>query len=127
MSASNYLENKLLDHALGVANFVRPTNLYAALHTADPGENGAVAEIVGNGYARQAVSFGAAVNGVGANTTAPQFPVATADWGSITHWSLWDAQTGGNCLLSGALVASRQILNTDQFYFAVGDLTVTMD
>ena len=36
MSKSNYLENKILDHALGTTAFTQPTNQYLALHTADP-------------------------------------------------------------------------------------------
>ena len=45
MSKSNYLENKLLDHALGTTAFTQPTNQYLALHTADPTDAASGAEL----------------------------------------------------------------------------------
>ena len=34
MSASNYLELKLLDHSLGTTSYTAPSNVYLALSTA---------------------------------------------------------------------------------------------
>jgi hypothetical protein len=39
-AASNYLELKLLDHALGTTTYTKPTKVYLDLFTADPGEAG---------------------------------------------------------------------------------------
>ena len=76
MSASNYAENKVLDHLLGTATFTRPTNVFLALFTSDPGEAGGGAEVAGLGYARQQAQFNASSNGSAANTSLITFPAA---------------------------------------------------
>jgi hypothetical protein len=64
MSFSNYLENKLLDHAFRNTSYTPPSAVYVALSTADPGEDGStIAEPSGNNYARVAATFGAASAG----------------------------------------------------------------
>jgi len=96
MSAlSDYLENKLLDHALGTAAYTMPT-VYVALYTSDPTDADTGTEVSGGGYARQTVTFNAASGGSASNAGDITFPQATADWGTITHIGLRDAATGGN-------------------------------
>jgi hypothetical protein len=74
-----------------------------SLHTAAPGLTGAN-EITGNAYARQAVAFGASAAGVVLNNSTPTFPAPTpSNWGTATHFALWDAVSGGNCLYGDAL------------------------
>lgn len=128
MSAmSNYLENEILDHILGTGSWTMPTNVYLALFTADPGE--AVAspsgEVVSSGYARQACAFGAAASGVASNSAIETFGPATFDWGTITHWALYDAVVDGNRLLYGALTSSRVISAGDSLVFAAAALAIT--
>lgn len=95
----NYLENELVDHVLRNSAFVSPTAVYIALLTADPGEAGVTTnEISGGGYARQAATFDAPVDGVTQNTYDIEFPQATADWGTVSHVLLMDAATLGNPL-----------------------------
>lgn len=128
MSASNYLENKLLDHALGTATFAKPAAVYLGLFTADPGEAGPGTEVAGLGYARQQVQFSAASAGATENTTLITFPQAAGGaWGTITHWALFDASTAGNMLISGAFAASRVIADTDQLLINAGDIDITLD
>lgn len=126
MSASNYLEAKLLDHVLKVAAFTQPANLYMALHSADPTDVGNVAEASGGAYARQTVAFGAAASpsGVSANTGIVTFTMPAGTW---TFFSIQDAVTAGNALFIGALTASKTTLLGDQIAFAVGAVTVTCD
>ena len=40
MGASTYLANNVLDHVLKTTAFAQPTNVYASLHSADPGTTG---------------------------------------------------------------------------------------
>ena len=72
-AASDYLEDKLLDHVLGNTAFSQPSNIYLALFTADTGleANSPSAEIStsSTGYGRQAVSFAASSSG-SASTSA---------------------------------------------------------
>jgi hypothetical protein len=111
MSFSNYLEDKLLDHVLKIAAYTVPTNIYVALSTADPGEAGAtIAEPVGNGYVRKVCNaWTQTAQGVRKNTAEILFDLATASWGNVTHFALFDAITDGNLLGSGALTAPNTI------------------
>ena len=125
---SDYLENKDIDHNLGTAAYTSPSAVYVALFTADPTDTGDTTnEISGGGYARTQVTFAAASGGSASNSADVTFPQATADWGTITHFGLFDASTAGNMLYSGALTASKTVSNGDTFKFATGDLTVTED
>jgi hypothetical protein len=126
MSAkSNWAESAVLDWLLGGASPTRPTARYLALHTADPGETGATGEVSGNGYARQAVTFGAASSGAVSNTSAHNFTAAGGSWGTVTHFSIWDASTSGNCIYYGTLAASRTIGDGETGTVAAGDIDIT--
>ncbi len=127
MSAlSDYLENALLDHALGTSAYTMPT-VYVALYTSAPGDAGGGTEVSGGSYARQQVTFGAASGGSASNASDIRFPTATADWGTVTHVGLHDAASGGNLLWHGALSASKTINNGDTASFPAGSLVVTLD
>lgn len=136
MSASNFIENEILDHLLGAAAYTAPATLYVALHTADPGEAGTQTtnETSGTSYARatvtnNATNFPAASGGSKANGTAINFATPGAGgWGTVTHWSIGDAASGaGNILFSGALTVSKTINAGDTVSFGIGALTITAD
>lgn len=124
---SDYLENKLLDHALGTASFTMPTQLYAAAYTAAPSDAGGGTQVTGGSYARVAVDFNAASGGATSAAADIEFPQATADWGTVTHFGLFDASTSGNLLLWGALTASKTIENGDQLIVPAADCDVAFD
>ena len=128
MSFSNYLENEILDHIFKVGAFTQPTNIYVALSTADPTDDGSgLAEPSGNSYARtQMNSWDAASGGATANTSAITFPTASGSWGTITHFALFDASTDGNMLAHGALGTSKAIGDGDTAEFAAGAIDVTL-
>lgn len=96
--------------------------LYCSLHSANPGASGAN-ELIGDGYARQAVTMLAAANVV-TNTDAPTFTV-TADKGTVTHGAVWAAVSGGTPLYYGPLSSSFNFL-TGTFTIQIGDLTFTV-
>jgi hypothetical protein len=103
------------------------TTAYVSLHTADPGDSGAN-EISGGAYARQgAVTFANAGNNptVASNSAIITFPVATADWGTITHFGVWSASTAGTFRGSGAVATPKTVSNGDTARFAAGALTIT--
>lgn len=133
MSASNYLENKILDHILGNTAYTAPATVYVALHTADPTDVGNVSEVSGNAYARVALTnnttnFPNASGGSKATGAAATFPTPTpSGWGVVTHFTLWDASSAGNCLFVGALTASKTVNVGDTVSFASGAITVTAD
>lgn len=125
---SDYAENALLDHVLGKTAFAKPA-VYLALFTADPGEASGGTEVSGGAYARQRLDpdTAAASAGSAASNADKTFPVATADWGTVTHVALFDALSGGNRLWHGALTTSKVIATGDQFKFNSGDLTFALD
>lgn len=134
-SFSDYLENELLDHVFGcnTRNFTPPSNIYVALSTADPSENGSgLAEPSGYGYARvltSAASWTVASSGALDNASAINFPEATGSWGTITHFALYDGLTvgTGNMLGYGTLTIPKSIDNGDTASFAIGALDVSLD
>jgi hypothetical protein len=125
-SMSDYLENKILEHALGKTPYAMPT-LYAALYTATPTEAGGVNELAGAGYARIQATFGSATNGSISNAQNITFPQATANWGNVVAVGLVDAVTGGNLLWYGNLDVAKLISSGDQFVIPTGSLVVTLD
>lgn len=126
MSAmSDYLENAIGNHILRNIAYTSPTTVYCALYTVAPSDAGGGTEVSGGGYARQAVTFGAPSNGVFTNSADVVFPIATANWGTIVAFALFDAATGGNMLIYGNLSSPKTINSGDQFRFPAGQLSVT--
>ncbi len=124
---TDYLENKLLDHVLRNTAYTSPTTVYVALFTAAPGEAGGGTEVSGGGYARQAVTFSAPSAGSTSNSSDITFPTATADWGTITHFAIFDASTGGNMLYYGQLTSSVTVNSGQQLTIPAGNLTISHD
>ena len=123
---SNYLENALINATLRNTSYTSPTTVYLGLYTSDPTDADSGTEVTGNGYARQAITFGAPSNGVTTNTAAIEFPQATGSWGTVTHIGIEDALTGGNLLYHSPLDASKTIATGDVFRVAIGSLSVTL-
>lgn len=128
---SNYLETALLNMVFRNQNYTRPTTVYVALYTSDPTEADSGTEVTGGSYARQAVTFGAPTTAGTAsqiaNSSDITFPVATANWGTITHVGIRDAATAGNLLYFGPVTNPRSILANDQLKFLAGELVLSLD
>lgn len=118
--------------ALNAANGVAPAvNRYIGLFTAAPGEGGGGTEVTGGSYARPLMAFaGATTDGGGVTTAANSaevlFTTATADWGTVTHFAIFDAVSAGNMLWHGPLTTARTVLNGDQFRFAAASVSTSM-
>lgn len=129
MSFSDYAEGKVLDHVFGLASFTQPT-LYLAVSTADPTDAGAgAAEPSGNGYARVATAPAdwTRTDNVVENANQLSLPEATGSWGTITHFALYDALTGGNMVIHGSLSTAKVIAANETLRFPAGNLTFTLD
>ena len=127
-AASDYLENKVLDHVLGNTTYTPAATLYLGLWTADDGlEAGTVtSEVSGGSYTRQAIAFSAASSGSASNSATVTFTTATANWGTITHVAVMDASTGGNVLFHGSVTTSKTIESGDTFQVSSGNLTISL-
>jgi hypothetical protein len=131
-SKSNYLENAILNHVLGGQTYTPPATVYVALFTAAPGEAGGGTEVSGGGYSRVAVAndttnWPTTTSGQKSNANAITFPQATANWGTIVAWGLFDAATGGNLLYYGDVSPNKAVNSGDTAQFAAGALTFTED
>jgi len=140
--ASDYLENKIVDHLFRTGAFAKPTGLFVALFTAAPSDLGGGTEVAGGSYARvnlapldtnwkatQGGTSGASAGtgGLTSNAVAITFPAPTANWGTVTHFAIFDAASGGNLLIWDALTAPRTVLSGDPApAFAVDALTITV-
>lgn len=121
---SNYLENALINATLRNTSYTSPATVYLGLYTSDPTDADTGTEVSGNGYARQAITFGAPSDGVSTNSAAIEFPQATGSWGTVAYVGIRDASTSGNLLFHTALDASKAIATGDVFRIAIGSLSV---
>lgn len=114
---------------LGKTAWTMPT-AYVGLFTAAPSDSGGGTEVTGGSYARKSTAgadWNAASGGSTSNANAITFVTATASWGTVTHFGIFDAATAGNLLRWAALTTSKAIGNGDTASFAAGALVCTED
>lgn len=126
---SDYFEKLLLDWSMTTGSATRPTSWFLALYTAAPSDSGGGTEVAGNGYSRQAITFGPAStpDGTTSNTNLVEFEADGGSWGSITHFGIFDASTSGNLLWHGALTTPRTVGDGDRLEFDVGSVYLILD
>ena len=102
---TDYAKN-LLGRALCARSPALPSQVFLGLGTGGSDPTGLTGEPVGNGYARQKVTF----SGTGAqqNTDAIRFTF-TAAAGTLTHVGLFDAASGGNPLTWSPLAQAAAV------------------
>lgn len=124
---SDYLESKILDHVFNGTPYSSPSK-YVALFTSAPSDAGGGTEVSGAGYARKLhSSWTAAPAGQTSNTGAITFAAAEASWGTVTHFGIYDAITGGNLLAWAAVGTQKAVASGDVVSFADGTLTISLD
>lgn len=131
MNASTFLEAAALNHFFRNQPQIPPPQLFAALYISDPTDDNVGTEIQGGGYVRQTVTFTAPIKPEGektqiSNNTEIRFPVASSDWGTISHFGIMTEATGGNLLAHAAVPIPKIIENGDEAKFNVGTLTIKM-
>lgn len=123
---SDYAENALINHLLRNSALSSPATVYLALYTTNPTDADSGAEVSGGSYERKSIAFDAPSNGVTQNTSQVSFPVATGTWGTVTHWAIADASSGGNILFHGSLTTPQEIISGRQIVFGAGQVTITL-
>lgn len=132
------MPGKSQSYSDAVLNVLRGTGIagvspYLGLFSVAPADdNSAGTELVGSGYARQSVTFGAPVGDTGnvreiSNATNLQFGPAAADWLPAVAFGIFDALTGGNLLYWNTLTVPKTIQQGDYGQFAPGSLVVEED
>lgn len=89
-----------------------PEVVYIALSTEDPLDDASgIAEPNGNGYARVAHSEWLETELAMWNDGKIVFPLATGDWGVITHYAIYNESIDGEMLACGRVVRSKTVSN----------------
>jgi hypothetical protein len=145
MSASNTLENGILEHILNNANIANigdatglrgsstAGSLYLSLHTADPGEAGdqTTNETNYTSYARVAVARSGAgwtvTNNSAALAAIASFPACTGGTATITHFGLGTASSGAGVLLFKGAVSPNLSVSSGVTPRLTTGTTITAD
>lgn len=140
--ASDYLENLVVDHLFRTRTFAKPAALWVALFTGAPSDAAGGTEVTGGSYARAQlnpadanwtatqggnVGNSTGTTGLTTNSAALIYAAPTANWGTITHYAIFDAATGGNMLIWDAVVNPRTIISGDPApSFPIGALQLSV-
>lgn len=137
MGASTYTKNNILKALLRGETFPLPTGTYISLHTADPGVTGTSEVTTGAwpGYVRRKAEVESAVGtgwsnpttGVSTNAKQVTFPRQDGTGNiTVTHFAIWDALSGGNCLETAPLSTARTLAVGEILVFDVASLSLTV-
>lgn len=124
---SNYLKNLFLNHLLNGATMDLPETLYVQLYTTAPTAAGAGTQVNTGSFARAAISvsedsFPEVTTGEGANAETVTFAQATAPWGTVVGYGIFDALNAGNLLWFGAVSPAKTIGTGDTLSIPVNAL-----
>lgn len=144
-SLTDYYENVIVDHLFRATALSEsaPASYYVGLLTGACSDSAAGTEATGGSYARVGVTRATAswkgthgsttgassgTNGTISNAGAITFPSPTANWGTISHFAIYDASTAGNQIICQALTASKTVNSGDAApAFAIDALTIQID
>jgi hypothetical protein len=137
MPASTVIGNMLLDCFVRGLVPVLPTQLFVALHTADPGVDGINEVTIANwpSYARQDSGLGSdvslawspAANKVTFNSNRMEYGVMDgAAQLTVTHFALWDQLVLGQLYFYGPLLTPKSLAPTDECLINPDKLQVTV-
>lgn len=133
MSAlTNFAELLLLKWMLTTDSVTRPTAWYVATHTGDPGETGATDEVtvgLDSDYIRKTVTFNTPHgDGLTENVASVSWTVNSGSGGyTVTHISIWDAATAGNCMFKGSLEVARVLVALGVLTFNADEIIAALD
>lgn len=132
----NTEEQAILDHYFGgSALSAAPGTWHVALFTTMPADDGTGGvEVTGGSYGRQAVTNNAtefpAATGANPskveNANAITFATATADWGTVLGYGLYDSSSGGTLYWFDVFSTSVVVSNGKTFSIAANDLNLEL-
>jgi len=125
---SDYLEDAILDLTINQVAYVPDSSdVYVALHISSPMDDDSGVEVTGGAYARVLGAFTAASGGTVSNSLDVSFPPATAPWGTVTHFAIYDDATGGNLLYWAQLTTPKIVSDTDVVTFKASNLIISLN
>lgn len=117
--------------------FLQNGTYYLGLLTAPASDSTAGTEVSGGGYLRQAIAFSAPASAAPvtriSNVELIQFPTATASWGTVTSFAVYNAASKGNIVWYGNLTDSKgaalpkTVSPGDIFQVPTGALVLSID
>ena len=120
---SDYARDKVLDHVLGTTAWTSPTSVWVKLHVGSPSSDGTTG--AASNTVRKEITAGAASAGSAATTANLVWASGETADETISHLSLWDAESGGNCLFVDGLSSPVLTAAGFEFSFPSGNLTFT--
>ena len=127
---STYFLNLIAGNVFGSKlNPAIPSSYFIGLSSSAPSLDGtgAVEPSSLTGYSRTELeNLGQPVNGVVTNAAAISFNESSANWGTMTHFVIFDAATDGNLLMYDPLPAPRSIENATIVTIKAGSLKLNV-
>jgi hypothetical protein len=127
MSQTNYLEVAINNHMFGGPVYAPPTQWWVSIYQANPGDNPGLGITPELGLRVQVTSWnrqGGSSSNV-EDLLFSQVPALTT-W-VITHFTVWDSETGGNSLYTGPLSAPQTRSAGQRLVINSGNLVITQD
>ncbi len=134
---ATYLEDQVLNWVKGTTFVAPTTNVYVALFTTAPADDGTgYVEVSGGSYARVLMARSSAWSAITGGTSPHQisnngvltFPTPTANWGTVLAVGVFDLVTlnSGNLLYWNTITS--QVINTGVIAsFSIGSLIISED
>lgn len=113
-----------------LASSLRSGTYYLALFLTDPTPSDDGVEVVGGGYERKSISFGAPSvvdNKVQVSNNADvDYGIMSSDIGTVSYWGIYTAKTGGELLWFGAFSRSKVVQTDDAITVLTGGITCNL-
>lgn len=123
MPMDTYLGDAVLNWLKSTAFPADPAATYVSLWDGDPNAGGTDVTTTLDATGRKAVTFGAVASRQMANNAVVDFGLADAA-ADVSYFSIHDASTAGNSLISFPLTTPRTFAIGDPVNFASGDLII---
>lgn len=115
--------NQILNTIFRAAAWTAPAAAWLKLHVAAPGAAGTTAPATET--TRKQITTGVAAAGGASTSSVDMVWTAVAGTEDYTHFTVWDASTGGVFQLSGTITANPVVIG-DTFTIAAGDFDASI-
>lgn len=114
-SFTNYMEKTVLNAMGGNGAPVASMSLWMGLFTTAPSDASGGTEVSGGNYGRKSVGAWTTATVVGSgvgfsNVTNTVFGTATAGWGTVSCWALFDDSSTGNMIMWSSLTIPQTVV-----------------
>lgn len=129
---TTYFLNQVMGNVFGTQTTpALPEKYWIGLSSTAPtveGDNVTEPVAEGSGYHRVHLNnLSAPVLGVIRNNGAVAFPESESEWGTMTHYVVYDEESGGNLLFYGELEHSRLVEIETTLLIKDGELVITLE